>query len=225
MWCPSPQVERTHIMKGSVCEGNSISAKQKAWLPSNRQRISFSSNPEGIKWQNQSLPPFQRSSHCGQTLNALIAEMRLVLSRTPFVANIFKRNNTVLTKGSWDDVHLVHDCVSIANATPSCAIQSHGVHFVHKGDGTVFMGDITHLFQRTHRPWRGTQPQVSITDSWKYNPCSRHVNKYQSSNYHPWSGPSQKQQFLVWTGRTFSAARVNVPHRCDERWTSWRHCS
>lgn len=60
----------------------------------------------------------------------------------------------MLTKGSRDDVHLVHGSVSVSDASSSGPIQAHGMNFIHKRNGTKLVGNITHLFQWAHSSCR-----------------------------------------------------------------------
>lgn len=57
-----------------------------------------------------------------------------------------------LTEGTGDDVHLVHDSVSVPDPSSSGPVQTHGVHFVHKGQSAKLVGSVTHFFQRAHGP-------------------------------------------------------------------------
>lgn len=51
------------------------------------------------------------------------------------------------TQSAGDDVHLVHDPVSVPYAASSGPVQAHGMNLIHKGDGTILVGNITHLLK------------------------------------------------------------------------------
>lgn len=44
----------------------------------------------------------------------------------------------------------MHDAIPVADAPSSGAVQADGVDFIYKGDGAKLMGQVAHLFQRTH---------------------------------------------------------------------------
>jgi len=61
----------------------------------------------------------------------------------------------LLTEGTRDDIHFVHDFVSVSNPSSSGPVKTHSMHFIHKGNSTKLVGNITHLFKRAHSSCRG----------------------------------------------------------------------
>lgn len=48
-----------------------------------------------------------------------------------------------LTKSSRNDVNLMHNSITLPNPSTPGSIQSYSMDFIHKGQGTMFMGYIT----------------------------------------------------------------------------------
>lgn len=65
-----------------------------------------------------------------------------------------------LTQSPGDDVDLVHDIVSLADASSMGPVQAHSVNLVHKRQRSVAMSHVAQLLQRTYGTCRSPENEV-----------------------------------------------------------------
>lgn len=71
------------------------------------------------------------------------------------------RNDSIITQGSRDDVHLVHHSVAFSNSSSVFTIKTNGMDFINERESSILVGNVAKLLER----WDGPAHRVDSLES------------------------------------------------------------